>query len=275
MNRLVAVDGNRGSGKTLFIDYMFSKNPCISKECNFWCNLPNTKELELDMLLKDVNDDKRGMVGITESIDLLDNRRSMSDLSKFMYRVTSQSRKIGKDLLIDALLLDTIDWRFLKSCDMIITAWGEHLTDKMNNGFYYECKARIRQIYRINGKMKVAFIWSQPLVKCISYDIFNQIKDTYNTFEVTSTDDSDNLEVAVMSDKKKRVIIDSLAKEILNNKEKYGIIVNKINSKGLPIKPHISHGELLSILLDMKQPSGIEYELHAKINRLLQIEDKV
>ena len=35
---------------------------------------------------------------------------------------------------------------------------------------------------------------------------------------------------------------------------------------------NISHGELLSILLDLNKPSGIEYELHAKINRLLQIE---
>jgi hypothetical protein len=262
LNRLVAIDGNRGQGKTSLMVYFLWKNPTLLKEVNFNCDLPNTKKLEMDMLLKNFNEEHKGMVGITESIDLLDNRRSMSDLAKFMYRVTSQSRKIGKDLLIDALILDTIDWRFLKACDMKITAWGENITKELNKGFYYECIARIRQIYSVNGNMKVSFGFSQPIIKCIPYEVFNQFKDKYNTMEITETDDSENLSVAVMSDKKKREIVISLATEILNNREKFGIAG----------KNHISHGELLSILLDLNKPSGIEYELHAKINRLLQIE---
>lgn len=262
MNRLVAIDGNRGAGKTSLMVYFLYKNPDLQKEVNFNCTLPNTKKLEMDLLLKNFNDEHKGMIGITESIDLLDNRRSMSDLAKFMYRVTSQSRKIGKDLLIDALILDTIDWRFLKSCDMKITAWGEKLTKEMDKGFYYECIARIRQIYSVNGSMKVAFVFSQPVIKCIPYEVFDKFKDSYDTYEITETDDSENLNIAVMSDKKKRELVISLANEILGDREKFGIAG----------KNHISHGELLSILLDLNKPSSIEYELHAKINRLLQIE---
>jgi hypothetical protein len=244
--------------------YFLWKNPSLPKEVNFECSLPNTTKLEMDMLLKNFNEEHKGMVGITESIDLLDNRRSMSDLAKFMYRVTSQSRKIGKDLLIDALILDTIDWRFLKSCDLKITAWGENLTDKMNKGFYYECIAKIRQIYTVNNQMKVMFRFSDPIIKCVPYEVFNQFKDKYNTLEVTSTDDSENLEIAVMGDKKKRELVLELATKIMNDKEVFGLINKK----------HISHGEVLSILLDLNKPSGIEYELHAKLNRMIQIENQ-
>ncbi|GEM_PF-4371841 len=265
MNRLVAIDGSRGSGKTSIITYFMWKNPDLLKEVNFNLDLPNTKKLELDLLLKNYNDEKKGMIGITESVDLLDNRRSMSDLAKFMYRVISQSRKIGKDLLIDSLILDTIDWRFLRSCDMKITAWGENINKEMNKGFYYECTARIRQIFSVNGQIKVSFMWSQPIIKCIPYEVFNQFKDKYDTMEITETDDSENLSVAVMSDKKKREIVLSLATEILNKRKEFGIVG----------KTHLSHGEILSILLDLNKPSGIEYELHAKINRLLQIEKGV
>ena len=263
MNRLVAIDGIRGSGKTSLITYFMWKNPDLLKEVNFNLDLPNTKKLEMDMLLKDYNSEHKGMIGITESIDLMDNRRSMSDLAKFMYRVTSQSRKIGKDLLIDALILDTIDWRFIRSCDMKITAWGENITDKMNRGFYYECIARIRQIFYVNNQFKVSFGFSQPIIKCIPYEVFNQFKDKYNTMEITETDDSENLSIAVMSDKKKRDIILELANLIMKDREKFGISINK---------NHISHGEVLSILLDLNKPTGLEYELHAKLNRLLQIE---
>jgi hypothetical protein len=262
LNRLVAIDGIRGSGKTSIMTYFMWKNPSLPKEVNYNLDLPNCRRLEMDMLLKGVNDEHKGMIGITESIDLLDNRRSMSDLAKFMYRVTSQSRKIGKDLLIDALILDTIDWRFLKSCDMRITAWGENITKELNRGFYYECTARVRNIFHVNGQMKVVFEWCQPIVKCIPYETFNQFKDKYNTMEITNTNDSDNLEVSVMSDKKKSELISSLAKEILSRRKEFGID-NKL---------HISHGELLSILLDLGKPTGLEYELHAKLNRLLQIE---
>lgn len=262
MNRLVAIDGNRGTGKTSLMTYFMWKNPDLNKEVNYNLDLPNTKKLEMDMLLKNFNDEHKGMIGITESIDLLDNRRSMSDLAKFMYRVTSQSRKIGKDLLIDALILDTIDWRFLRSCDMKITAWGENITKEMNKGFYYECIAKMRQIYSVNGNMKVTFMWSNPIIKCISYEVFDKFKDKFNTFEITETDDSENLSVAVMSDKKKREIIIVLATEIMNNRNKFGIAN----------KNHISHGEVLSILLDLNKPTGLEYELHAKLNRLIQIE---
>lgn len=262
LNRIVAIDGNRGQGKTFLEVYFLSKNPTLTKEVNFECSLPNIKRLEMDTLLKNVNSEHQGMIGITESIDLLDNRRSMSDLAKFMYRVTSQSRKIGKDLLIDALILDTIDWRFLKSVDMKFTAWGENITDKMNKGFYYECIARIRQIYNINGNMKVSFMWSQPIIKCVPYEVFNDLKDKYNTYEVTETDESENLEISVMSDKKKHEIINQLATEIMNNRDKFGI----------DNKSHISHGEVNSILLDLNKPTNLEYDLHAKINRLIQIE---
>src|SRR5208283_2415547 len=236
MNRLIAIDGNRGAGKTALMTFFMWKNPILPKEVNFKLDLPNTKFLELDMLMKDFNNEKKGMIGITESIDLLDNRRSMSDLAKFMYRVTSQSRKIGKDLLIDSLILDTIDWRFLKSCDMKITAWGENITDKMNKGFYYECIAKVSEIYSINGRMKVSFGFSEPIIKYIPYEVFDEFKDLYDTMEITSTDDSDNLEINVMSDKKKREIILNLATEILGKRKEFG----------LSGKTHISHGELLS-----------------------------
>jgi hypothetical protein len=262
MNRLVAIDGNRGTGKTSLEVYFLWKNPDMIKEVNFECSLPNTKRLEMDLLLKNFNDEHNGMVAITESVDLLDNRRSMSDLSKFMYRVTSQSRKIGKDLLIDALILDTIDWRFLKSCDMKITAWGENLTKKLNKGFYYECIAKIRQIYSVNGHMKVMYLWSQPAIKCIPYNTFNKFKDSYNTLEITATDDSENLEVNVMSDKKKSELINTIASDIMNRRDEFGI----------GSKSHISHGEVNSILLDLNKPTNLEYDLHAKINRLIQIE---
>ena len=262
LNRLVAIDGDRGTGKTSIMTYFMYKNPDLDKEVNYFLDLPNTKPLEMDMLLKNISDEHQGMIGITESIDLLDNRRSMSDLAKFMYRVTSQSRKIGKDLLIDALLIDTIDWRFLKSCDMRITAWGENLTEKLNKGFYYECIARIRQIYSVNGRMKVKYIFSSPIIKCIPYAVFNEFKDKYNTWEITSTDESENLEISVMSDKKKRILINNISTEIMNDRDKFGIAN----------KSHISHGEINSILLDMNKPTNLEYDLHAKINRLIQIE---
>src|SRR5208283_961946 len=262
MNRLIAIDGNRGAGKTALMTFFMWKNPILPKEVNFKLDLPNTKFLELDMLMKDFNNEKKGMIGITESIDLLDNRRSMSDLAKFMYRVTSQSRKIGKDLLIDSLILDTIDWRFIRSCDMKITAWGENITKDLNKGFYYECIAKIRQVYSVNGQLKVMDVFSEPVIKCIPYEVFNQFKDLYNTIEITSTDDSDNLEISVMSEKKKRELINSLATEIMNNKKKFGIDNHS----------RVSHGEVCSILSDMEKPSNLEYELHAKINRMLNME---
>jgi hypothetical protein len=262
MNRLMAIDGNRGSGKTFLQVYFFAKNPNLQKEVNFNLDLPNTKKLEMDLLLKNFNDEHKGMIGITESVDLLDNRRSMSDLSKFMYRVTSQSRKIGKDLLIDALILNTIDWRFLASVDMKFTAWGENITNKLNKGFYYEGIAKIRQIYSLNGFMKVAYAWSQPIIKYVPYETFYNLRDKYNTYEITETDESENLNVSVMSESKKRIIINEIATEIMNNKDKFDI----------DNKAHISHGEVTSILSDMNKPSGLEYELHAKLNRLIHIE---
>lgn len=262
MNIITAIDGGRGSGKTSLITYFLWKNPTLLKETNFDISLPNSQRLELDLLLKNATQEHNGMVGITESIDLLDNRRSMSSLSKFMYRVTSQSRKIGKDLLIDALILDTIDWRFLKSVDLHITAWGENLTPKLNKGFYYECKAKVRRLYYINNQMKVFWIWSYPIVKCISYETFNQFKDKFNTLEISENDETENLNVSVMSDKKKRELIRELATDIMNRKVEFGI----------DNKAHVSHGEVCNILADLDKPSGLEYELHAKLNMLLHIE---
>jgi hypothetical protein len=145
---------------------------------------------------------------------------------------------------------------------MRLTAWGENINKEMSKGFYYECTARVRNIFSFNGQMKVAFMWCQPIIKCIPYETFDKFKDKYNTMEITSTDDSENLSMVVMSDKKKKELLDSLSKEILSKRDEFGITN----------KNHISHGEVESILLDLDKPTGLEYELHAKLNRLLQIE---
>jgi hypothetical protein len=247
-NIITAIDGDRGKGKTLIMTDFFAVNPELPKYINFKAELPNVYPLEVSELLE-LNADKRIMVGITESTTLLDNMKSNTHLGQWLSYVSMQSRKIGAcgvDVIIDMQVLSTIQSRFMTQVNMYIHALG--LGEK---GFYYVLS---KENLELNP-------FAKRQLKFLSYKEAYLIKDIYNTMEKFKPDNIENLKITVMSQEKRKIIVDELVKEILLHKEKYGIRFKTGKAGNTVTMKQIS-----SILLDMGKSDDLSYYLHPKIN---------
>ena len=71
----------------------------------------------------------------------------------------------------------------------------------------------------------------------------------------------ENLKISVMSQDKRKILVDELVKEILGDKSKYGII-----GKTGKIGNTVTMKQISSILLDMGKSDDLSYYLHPKIN---------
>jgi hypothetical protein len=247
-NIITAIDGKRGRGKTLLMTDLLAINPELPKYINFKAELPNVFPLEVSELLE-LNSEKRIIVGITESTTLLDNMKGNTYLGQWLSYVSMQSRKIGQcgiDVIIDMQVLSTIQSRFMTQVNMYIHALG--LGEK---GFYYILS---KENLEINP-----FAYRQ--LKFLPYSDAYKLKDVYNTMEKFKPDNVENLKINVMSQEKRKIIIDELTKEILSKKEKYGIRFKTGKAGNTVTMKQIS-----SILLDMGKSDDLSYYLHPKIN---------
>jgi hypothetical protein len=247
-NIITAIDGDRGKGKTLVMTSFLAINPILPKYLNFKAELPNVYSLEVSELLE-LKSDKRIMVGITESTTLLDTMKVNTHLGQWLSYVSMQSRKIGDfgvDVLIDMQVLSTIQTRFMTQCNLYVHALG--LGEK---GFYYVLS---KENLEINP-----FAFRQ--IKYLSYNDAFKLKDLYNTMEKFKPESIDNLKISVMSQEKRKIVVDELVKEILTHKEKYGI-----KDKNGKAGNTVTMKQLSAILLDMGKSDDLSYFLHPKIN---------
>jgi len=247
-NIITAIDGDRGKGKTLVMTEFLALNPDLPKYINFKADLPEVYPLEVSDLLE-LKSDKRIMVGITESTTLLDTMKVNTHLGQWLSYVSMQSRKIGKcgiDVIIDMQVLSTIQSRFMTQVNMYIHALG--LGEK---GFYYVLS---RENLELNP-------FASRKLKYLPFSDAYKIKDIYDTMERFKPENVDNLKVSVMSQEKRKIMVNDLVKEILENKEKYGIRFKTGKAGNTVTMKQIS-----SILLDMGKSDDLSYYLHPKIN---------
>jgi hypothetical protein len=247
-NIITAIDGNRGTGKTIVMTDFLAVNPDLPKYINFKAELPNIYPLEVSELL-DLDSDKRIMVGITESTTLLDNMKSNTHLGQWLSYVSMQSRKIGQcgvDVLIDMQVLSSIQSRFMTQCNLYVHALG--LDAK---GFYYVLS---KENLEVNP-------FAKRQLKYLPYSEAYSIKDVYDTMERFKPDNVENLKISVMSQEKRKIVINELVKEILKNKKKYNI-EGKTGRAGNTV----TMKQISSILLDMGKSDDLSYYIHPKIN---------
>ncbi len=247
-NIITAIDGDRGKGKTLVMTSFLALNPILPKYINFKAELPNVFPLEISELLE-LKANNRIMVGITESTTLLDTMKVNTHLGQWLSYVSMQSRKIGDfgvDVLIDMQVLSTIQSRFMTQCNLYVHALG--LGEK---GFYYVLS---KENLEINPFCK-------RTIKYLPYSDAYKLKDLYDTMERFQPDNVEDLKISVMSQDKRKIVVDELVKEILNNKKKYGI-----EDKNGKAGKTVTMKQLSSILLDMGKSDDLSYFLHPKIN---------
>ena len=204
-NIITAIDGDRGKGKTLIMTSFLALNPDLPKYINFKAELPNIYQLEVSELLE-LKADKRIMVGITESTTLLDTMKVNTHLGQWLSYVSMQSRKIGDygvDVLIDMQVLSTIQSRFMTQCNLYVHALG--LGEK---GFYYVLSVENLEFNP----------FAKRQLKYLSYNDAFKLKDIYNTMERFQPDNVNDLKISVMSQEKRKIVVDELVKEILNIK---------------------------------------------------------
>jgi hypothetical protein len=247
-NIITAIDGDRGKGKTLVMTSFLALNPELDKYINFKAELPKIYNLEIDELLE-LKSNNRIMVGITESTTLLDTMKVNTHLGQWLSYVSMQSRKIGDygvDVLIDMQVLSTIQSRFMTQCNLYVHALG--LGKK---GFYYILS---KENLEINP-----FAFRQ--LKYLSFNDAFKLKDLYNTMERFQPDNVEDLKISVMSQDKRKIIINELVKEILSHKKKYGI-----EGKTGRIGNTVTMKQISSILMDMGKSDDLSYFIHPKIN---------
>jgi hypothetical protein len=247
-NIITSIDGKRGKGKTLLMTDFLAQNPNLPKYINYKSKLPNCFCLDVSELL-DLKADKRIMVGITESTTLLDTMKVNTYLGQWLSYVSMQSRKIGNygvDVLIDTQVLSTIQNRFMTQVDLYVHALG--IGEK---GFYYSLSFEDLDINPFAFKK----------IKYLPFNDAFMLKDLYNTMEKFKPENLEDLKFNVTSREKRKEIINNLVKEILRNKEKYGI-VGKTGLAGNTV----TMKQISSILLDMGKSDDLSYYLHPKIN---------
>jgi len=247
-NIITAIDGDRGKGKTLVMTGFLALNPVLPKYINFKAQLPNVFPLEISELLE-LKANNRIMVGITESTVLLDTMKVNTHLGQWLSYVSMQSRKIGDfgvDVLIDMQVLSTIQSRFMTQCNLYVHALG--LGEK---GFYYVLSKENLELNPLASRK----------LKYLPFSDAFKLKDIYDTMERFSPDNMEDLKISVMSQSKRKVIIEELTKEILTHKEKYGI-----EGKNGKAGNTVTMKQISSILMDMDKSDDLSYYLHPKIN---------
>ena len=247
-NIITAIDGNRGTGKTLVMTGLLALNPDLDKYINYIADLPNTHDLEISELMT-LQSKNRIMVGITESTMLLDSTKVNTHLGQWLFYVSTQTRKIGScgvDVIIDMQVLATIQSRFMTQCNLYIHALG--LGER---GFYYVLS---RENLEINP-------FAKRQLKYLSFSDAFKLKDIYNTMERYEPDNVEDLKISVMSQSKRKEIVDEIVKEILNNKKKYGI-AGKTGKAGYTV----TMKQISAILMDMEKSDDLSYYIHPKIN---------
>ena len=258
-SQLIAIFGDRGSGKSLLLSWFLLKS-----KLPFFCNFhvfkdektelsydkrmphPRYHELHPEELLekKDIDDINhinnfyRKRIGITEAYEYFECRLGMGSFQRYMSYVGFQSRKRHADLIIDTQLDDTIDNRFLRLCNYIIIAEPEEY------GFHYYGTDR-----------KVIFEFDIPTQDA------EKFWNKYDSWEVVTTPQIENLrkEIEVEMNKPKL-------------KENIKILENLFWSeyKGIEQKK-ITHGLIENFLLDHDDdfPNSGVYEgfLYARLQK--------
>ena len=247
-NIITSIDGDRGKGKTLIMNGFLALNPFLSKYINYKADLPNIYDLEISELMN-LQSENRIMVAITESTMLLDSTKVNTHLGQWLFYVSTQTRKIGNkgvDVLIDMQVLSTIQSRFMTQCNLYVHALG--LGEK---GFYYVLS---RENLELNP-------FAKRQIKYLPFSDAYKLKDIYNTMERYEPDNVEDLKISVMSQSKRKIIIDELTKEILAHKEKYGI-----KGKNGKAGNTVTMKQISTILMDMDKSDDLSYYLHPKIN---------
>ena len=96
----------------------------------------------------------------------------------------------------------------MTQCNLYVHALG--LGEK---GFYYVLS---KENLEINP-------FAKRKIKYLPYSDAFKLKDIYDTMERFQPDNVEDLKISVMSQSKRKVIVDELVKEILSHKKNYGI----------------------------------------------------
>lgn len=238
MSRLMAVLGDRGSGKTLFVVRMLLKSiqPFYS---NFKVYQDKTRgklnkrynELHPEELL--YLDDERKKVAITEAYEYMESRLGMGAFQRYMSYIVFQTRKRKMDFIIDTQLDDTIDHRFMRLCDYIVVAESDI------NGFnYYITNKKIINIVSISFKQAEKF-W-----------------DLYDSWEVILTPQLEELGVKIGTQNKKK--LNEKLRELENQfYNTYGQLENK----------KITHAVVDNFLLEREESDIYSPYLYARLQK--------
>ena len=192
----IAIIGNIGSGKTLFLAIVgkYSKRKIFS---NFQLDLELYNELEIIDLL---NLENNIIVFIDEAYTWLESRTSMSTLNRYLSYIIFQSRKRNLDIYTTSQMFSSVDIRFREQSDIIIEC------KRMNNDFYYTFKD-------FHNRKISTFIL--PFEKAKKY--FH----IYDTYEIVEPNHKQELEYNLLLQYPDKLL--EKVKEIANNiKDKLG-----------------------------------------------------
>lgn len=170
---LIAILGNLGSGKTLFLAYL-SRKLKRTIYSNFNLKVKNFKHLKVIDLLNLPNNIE---VFLDEAYTWLESRVSSKALNRYLSYILLQSRKRTINIYITMQLFSTVDVRFREQSNIII------LCKKVEDGFNYKI------FNRENNCVNSFILPFNKAKECYEY---------YDTYEIVEPYDKGRLEFQLL-----------------------------------------------------------------------------
>jgi len=237
-SKLIAIFGDRGSGKSLLLTrFALKSNLPFFSNYKIYADNEKTKfhprynELHPEEILKFNANPKE--ILITEAYEYFESRLGMGAFQRYMSYTIFQSRKKNSHFIIDSQLDDSIDHRFTRLCDYIIVAECEH------DGFQYYCS---------NKKFVNSFF--------IPFKQAEKFWDKYDSWEIVTTSQIEDLGKQIETTNKPK--LKARLKELeIKFFEEYGEMDKK----------RITHAVVENFLLDCEESDVYESFLYARLQK--------
>lgn len=191
---LIVVNGNLGSGKSLFLTIyaMMSKRKVVS---NFHLER-NYEKFNIQDFIKAKYEDC--VILLDEAYQYIDSRNSMLEINQLFSYILFQSRKKNVELFVCSQLISTIDIRFRSLADCVIYC------EKDRDGFMYT-------IFAPNNP-------KESFVSILPYDKAKQFFKYYNTNEIIF--ESKPTDLKYISPEEKIEIMEKLSSQVIKEFKK-------------------------------------------------------
>jgi len=223
---LALVLGHMGSGKTLFLTILgaLSKKRVIA---NYKLNYPNKKVENMSVAqIANMEYESGVIILLDEAWLYIDARRSSSSLNTIFSYILFQSRKKGLDFYLSAQIGNSLDIRFRKLADFIISC---------ENKKYYFLYTILKTSTRQFKKIYLPFESAERFFKY------------YDTNETIINDRSRVCMIRAMSTKEKKKLINELSEKFME--EYHGSKITKYIIKNFLFEHNIQYdSELVDIL---------------------------